>query len=65
MYDAAAAHSLKQTNTKHLNITTANFYAKKVNQKKVREVLIQSTQAGSPNVQCFAHLAHFGTICAI
>ena len=42
----------------HLNITPANFYANKGNQNKIREVLVQSTQAES-------QMCHFGTICAI
>lgn len=39
---AAAAPNLLQTKVKHLDITSANFDAFKVDQNKIREVSVQS-----------------------
>ena len=44
---------------KHLSITSANFEANKVNQNKIREVLVQSTRIESPNGPFWRHWCHF------
>ena len=50
--------SLKNANQiKHLSITSANLFANEVNQNKIREVLIQSAWAESPNVPFWHILA--------
>ena len=44
--------------TTHLKITSANLFANKVNQNKIREVSVQSTQVESPNVPFCHRLCH-------
>lgn len=58
----ATVRNLYQTMAKHLNITSANFYPNKVNQSKIREVLVRSTRTELP-FRCI--LEHFGIIFAI